>query len=74
MKVTVSPWNARRGVKLRRARLRLLESAIRLRDADPAVAAQARRDLEMQASGTDDEEDWAELARDAAQELALGPK
>jgi len=63
------------GGRYRRARLRLLESAIRLRDADPAVAAQARRDLERQAQGSKDDDDrWEELARDAAEELALAPR
>ena len=63
------------GGRYRSARLRLLESAIRLRDPDPAVAAQARSDLELQArGGKNDDARWAELARDAAQELALGPR
>ncbi len=63
------------GGRYRRARLRLLESAIRLRDPDPAVVAQARRDLEVQARGAPGDDDrWAELARDAAQELALGAR
>ena len=53
----------------RSARQRLLESAIRLRDPSAAVAAQARRDLEQQAVPVNAEERWAEVARDAAEEL-----
>jgi Zn-dependent protease with chaperone function len=56
--------------RYRSARLRLLESAIALRDADPAVAAQARADLRLQSVPADEGDAWDELARDAADELA----
>ena len=56
---------------LRSARLRLLTSAIRLRDPDPGIAAQARRDLELQARGTGDGPNWDDLAADAKAELSL---
>ncbi len=55
----------------RKARLRLLDSAIGLRD--PATAATARRDLEQQAHSKREGADWDELRRDAAEELALAP-
>lgn len=53
----------RRAVK--EARLRALRNGLRLRSEDPDVAAQARRDLEFEASGApDDAPEWQELARD----------
>ena len=56
---------------LRGARLRFLTSAIRLRDTDPGVAAQARRDLELQSRVAGDGPNWDDLAADAKAELAL---
>jgi len=54
---------------LRAARLRMLTSAIHLRDADPEIAAQARRDLELQSHAARDGPNWQELADDARAEL-----
>ena len=56
---------------LRRARKRLLESAIQLRDPDPDKAAVARRDLDVQARGTAKGDEWQELREDAKEELGL---
>lgn len=56
---------------LRSARLRFLTSAIRLRDPDPGIAAQARRDLELQTHVAGDGPNWDDLAADAKAELAL---
>lgn len=54
------------------ARLRLLRAAVALRSPDPAVATQARRDLERQARASGDD-DWEELADDAREALAAVP-
>jgi hypothetical protein len=51
----------------RRARLRLLDAAIRLRD--PARAAEGRRDLEAQARSTATGKEWDALRADARREL-----
>jgi hypothetical protein len=60
--------------RYRQARTRLLEAAIALRSADPAESDRARRDLTVQAAGTDsDEPEWLELADDAKAELARVP-
>ena len=61
------------GGRYRSARLRLLESAIRLRDPDPAVAAQARSDLELQArGGKNDDARWAETNHGRWEGLTYG--
>jgi Zn-dependent protease with chaperone function len=57
---------------LRRAWTRLLDSALRLREADPQRAAQARADLESQTQAGGDGEEWADLREDAAAELRAG--
>lgn len=62
------------GEAYRRARLRLLESSISIRSADPAEADRARRDLAVQATGVvEDKPNWHEVADDAKAELARVP-
>ena len=59
------------GGALRRARTRLLESAIRAREGDPSRSAQARTDLEGLSKSGGDGEEWQDLRDDAAEQLRL---
>jgi hypothetical protein len=54
---------------LRRARTRLLEAAIRVRDPDPQRSAQARADLTAQSTSAGDGEEWQDLRDDAQEQL-----
>jgi Zn-dependent protease with chaperone function len=59
---------------LRRARERLLESAIRVREADPARAAQAAADLRAQAETVAEGDEWLDVREDAAEHARAAPR